>query len=195
MPPPLLKNEYYTYADYLTWMDDERWELINGEPYNMSPAPPTAHQRVLIKLISQIGNFLSDGKCEAFPAPFDVRFPKESDAPEDIVDVVQPDISVICDPSKIDEKGCLGAPDFIAEIISPSTAYKDYRNKYLLYEKNGVDEYWLVHPTDEIIHVHVLREDGTYGKATVYGKEDAPEIRSLPGLKIDLSLVFIDRST
>ncbi|MCP4693168.1 MAG: Uma2 family endonuclease, partial [Desulfobacterales bacterium] len=122
MALPLLKNEYYTYADYLTWTDDERWELIDGEPYNMSPAPSTAHQRVLMKFINQIENFLSDRKCEAFPAPFDVRFPGEVEAPEDIIDVVQPDISVICDPSKIDEKGCLGAPDFIAEIISPSTA-------------------------------------------------------------------------
>lgn len=115
----------YTYGDYLTWPDEERWELIEGVPYDMTPAPSTNHQRILGELFRQISTFLLDRDCEVFIAPFDVRLPEGDEADEQIITVVQPDIAVICDPAKIDRRGCRKAPDFIIEILSPSTAAKD----------------------------------------------------------------------
>lgn len=111
----------YTYADYLTWKFDERVELIKGKIFKMSPAPSRNHQRIAMALINPISNYFKGEKCEAYFAPFDVRLidSKKKKSDKDIYSVVQPDICVICDPEKLDERGCLGAPDWIIEILSP----------------------------------------------------------------------------
>lgn len=190
---PLLQNEpdrIFTYKDYLIWNDNERWELINGVAYNVAPAPSVDHQRILRQLLLQIGNFLSDKPCEVFSAPFDVRLPETNEKDEDTKNVVQPDIVVICDSSKLDEKGCKGTPDLIIEIVSPASASIDNIKKMELYEKNGVKEYWIVHPIYKIITIYKTTENGLYGKPEIYAEEDKIEVELLKGLTVDLSLVF-----
>jgi Uma2 family endonuclease len=187
---PLPKNETYTYADYLNWDDSERWELIEGEVYNMSPAPSDEHQDVAWEIAGQIRNFLKDKKCKGRFAPYDVTFPEAVKDNDKIIDVVQPDISVICDTDKIDKKGCHGAPDFIIEILSPSTASKDTIIKKELYEKNGVKEYWIIDPFHKIITVHLLGDDNKYGASKIYDGKGKVEVKTLPELVIDFDDVF-----
>lgn len=190
---PLLQNEpdrIFTYKDYLTWNDDERWELINGVAYNMAPAPSVNHQRVSMELGRQLANFLFDNPCEVFSASLDVRLPEPNEKDEDTKNVVQPDIVVVCDSSKLDEKGCKGAPDLIIEIVSPSSASIDNIKKLNLYEKNGVKEYWIVHPIYKIITIYKIMENGLYGKPEIYSEKNKIEVELLKGLTIDLSPVF-----
>ena len=190
---PLLKNKpdrLFTYKDYLTWSDNERWELINGTAYNMTPAPSMNHQRILRQLLLQLGNFLSDKSCEVFTAPFDVRLSATDEKDEDSKNVVQPDIVVICDSSKLDEKGCKGAPDLTIEIVSPASASIDNIKKMDLYEKNGVKEYWIVHPIYKIVTIYKIMENGSYGKPEIYSEKDKIEVELLKGLTVDLGLVF-----
>jgi Uma2 family endonuclease len=182
----------YNYADYLSWTWDEMVELINGKIYKMSPAPNTAHQKVSGELHLQIAYFLKGKKCKVFHAPFDVRLPNSNSETdnEKVTTVVQPDLCVICDPKKIDEKGCLGAPDWIIEILSPHTSAKDLNQKFDVYEKSGVKEYWVVHPFEQTILVYIL-ESGKY-KAThrPFVKGDKLSPITLPELSIDLEEVF-----
>ena len=182
----------YTYADYLTWWWDDRVELIKGKIYKMSPAPTTSHQRVLMELSLQIGNYLKKKKCQVFAAPFDVRLPESKKKGNEFIDtVVQPDICVICDPSKIDEAGCLGAPDWIIEILSPHTSVKDLSKKFDLYEKNKVKEYWVVHPNDCTVLVFRLNAKGIYeGRTKPFIRTDKLTSVAVPGLVIDLHEVF-----
>jgi Uma2 family endonuclease len=140
-------NKRYTYADYLTWWDDKRRELINGFIKMMSPAPKSIHQEISVNLISELRSYIKKykGKCKVYVAPFDVRLPKNGEtADSKVYTVVQPDLCVVCDPAKLDENGCLGAPDMIAEIRSESTARYDLTTKFYLYESVGVREYWVV---------------------------------------------------
>ena len=176
----------FTYGDYLTWPEEERWELIDGVAYNMTPAPATAHQIILVELARQVSNFLLDKDCLPFVAPFDVRLPEAGEADADILTVVQPDIAVVCDPDKLDDRGCRGAPEMIIEIISPSTAVKDQIHKVSLYEKHGVKEYWLVHPTDRLVTIRLLGADGRYGPPQIYEAKGTLPVVTLPGLEIDL---------
>jgi Uma2 family endonuclease len=180
----------FTYDDYLTWPDTQRWELIHGVAYDMSPAPSTEHQTLLLALAAEFHNFLKGKPCQAYIAPFDVRLPEENESDEEIETVVQPDIAVICDKSKIDSKGCKGAPDLIIEIISPSTAKKDTQDKFTLYERHGVKEYWLVYPAEHIVEVFVLGENGVYGRPKIYAADDLLTVGLFPGLEIDLAVVF-----
>jgi len=180
-------EEHFTYADYLQWDDDERWELIDGVAYNMSPAPSRKHQEFAREILRQIMPIMDNSDCKVFFAPFDVRLPQKNESDEKIDTVVQPDIAVFCDKSKLDEKGARGAPDFIAEILSPHTARKDLTVKLALYEKHGVREYWIVHPNDKIVQVFILNESGKYTTAEVYMSEDTIAVYTLSGLKIDLS--------
>lgn len=182
----------YTYADYLTWLWDERVELIKGKIYKMSPAPTSMHQRVSMELGLQIGTYLKKKKCQVFVAPFDVRLPKSRKKGNEFIDtVVQPDICVICDPSKIDEAGCLGAPDWIIEILSPHTSAKDLSKKFDLYEKSKVKEYWVVHPVEATILVFTLNTKGKYiSRAKPYIRTDKLASATIPGLVIDLEEVF-----
>jgi len=190
---PLLKNEQdriFTYKDYLTWNDNEGWELIDGVAYSMAPSPSVNHQRVAMELGRQFANFLSDKPCEVFSAPFDVRLPETNEDDEDSKNVVQPDIVVICDSSKLDEKGCKGVPDLTIEIVSPASASIDNIKKMDLYEKNGVKEYWIVHPIYKIVTIYKIMENGSYGKPEIYSEKDKIEVELLKELTVDLGPVF-----
>lgn len=152
----------------------------------MSAAP---HQLIAGELYRQIANFLSDKPCKVIIAPFDVRLSAE-EADDKVRNVVQPDISIICNMNKIDERGCKGAPDFIAEITSPFTASKDHIRKVALYENHGVREYWIIHPYDNIIHVRLLEDNGRYGRVEIYDGTGHLAVKTLPGLEIDLDMLF-----
>ena len=170
--PNRKENNSYTYKDYLEWPDDERWELIEGVAYDMTPSPSRMHQKISVALAAGLYQYLKGKNCEIYHAPFDVRLPEGEEEDDEIKTVVQPDIVVICDPSKLDEKGCKGSPDLIMEILSPSTASMDHITKLNLYEKNRVSEYWIIHPTDKIVMVYRLLENGKYGRAEVYSGVD-----------------------
>lgn len=183
-------NGTYTYADYLLWQFKERVELIKGKIFKMSPAPSTQHQKISGKLHLRIGGFFENHYCQAFFAPFDVRLPKKGQSFTDqkIYTVVQPDLCVICDESKLDERGCLGAPDLIVEILSPGNSKTEMLNKFELYQESGVREYWLVEPSQNAVLVYVLNDAGEY----VGLKPAVESVQStiFPDLKIDLSQIF-----
>jgi Uma2 family endonuclease len=185
-------NLSYTYADYLKWDLPEMVELIRGKIYEMSPAPSSGHQRVSGNLFVAISLFLKKKKCEVFAAPFDVRLPGKKDkSDKGIESVVQPDICVVCDSAKIDDRGCLGAPDWIIEILSRHTSAKDLREKFELYEEVGVTEYWVIHPSDHTVLVYTLNAQGKYeGILKPYTRSDKVQPKTLPGLIIDLAEIF-----
>ncbi|MBY0435961.1 MAG: Uma2 family endonuclease [Cyclobacteriaceae bacterium] len=187
----------YTYADYLTWQWDERLELIRSKIYKMSPGPNTRHQQITGELHRQMSNLLRKKKCQVFIAPYDVRLPvpgkKKSN--NDITTVVQPDVCVVCDPSKIDEAGCLGAPDLIIEVLSPFTSSKDLRLKFDVYEESGVKEYWVVYPVEEIVTVYVLDQQGKFVSTSgPFIRSDRLASQSVPGLVVELEDVFPDKN-
>ena len=185
---PKLK-ERFSYADYLNWPDDERWEIIDGIAYDMSPAPTPRHQNVSMKLSLMIGNFLEGKPCDIYAAPFDVKLSDET--MDELVDtVIQPDLSVICDMDRLDERGYNGAPTLVVEILSKSTASKDLAEKYFLYEKHGVKEYLIVNTWAETVTSHQLDEQGQFSHPTTYSNEDHMPVSVLAGLTIDLSKVF-----
>lgn len=155
------RNKSYSYADYLNWDFKERVELISGKVYEMMSAPSSRHQLLCVKMIVSLSNHLKGTGCQVYTAPFDVRLPRKSKDAKDIITVVQPDICVICDKTKIDEKGCLGAPDVVVEILSPSNNVLEINNKFNLYEESGVKEYWIVSPQDNTFLVNIL-VDGHY---------------------------------
>jgi len=189
--PRLKEHEHFTYSDYLTWPDDERWELINGEAYMMSPAPTRKHQEITIELASQFHIYLKGKSCKVYTAPFDVRLPETPEAPDDEIEtVVQPDIVVVCDHAKLDDKGCKGAPDLVVEILSPSTSKKDLQDKLFLYQRVGVKEYWIIHPSDKTVMVFQLDNQGEYGRASMYAADDKFGVPLLGDLVIDLGEVF-----
>jgi Uma2 family endonuclease len=182
----------YSYADYLTWRFEGMVELIHGKIYKMSPAPSSYHQRVVGELHLQIATHLKKKHCQVFIAPFDVRFPKSRKKGNEFIDtVVQPDLCVICDLEKIDAAGCLGAPDWIIEILSPHTSAKDLRQKFDVYEKSKVGEYWVADPVAGTMLVYKLNNKGKYeGHLKPYVRTDQLTSKTLPSLTIDLSEVF-----
>ncbi len=181
----------YTYGDYLTWPDDQRWEIIEGVPYDMTPAPAPRHQELLGELHLQIGPQLKGKLCRVYLAPFDVRLPDgEQDEALDQT-VVQPDLTVFCDRSKLDRRGLRGAPDFVVEIISPSSVSHDQIRKAALYQKHGVKEYWVLHPADRLLYVRILGDDGRYELAVHEGKGKL-EVTAVPDLSVDLDEVFAE---
>jgi len=191
--PAFDPQERFTYRQYRTWPDSERWELIEGHAWAMSPAPMTGHQKLSGRLFARIFNFLEGHPCEVFEAPFDVLLPVIADEAEDAVDtVVQPDISVFCDRSKITKRGARGAPDWAIEILSPRTAKKDFETKYRLYERHGVREYWIVDPGNETIHVWMLEPEGRFGEEKLYEDGEAAPSAVLEGLVIDTEELFKD---
>ena len=190
-------DQKYTYADYLTWNDGQRWELIEGEAYllqgavGLAPAPSRFHQRLSTKLIRQIDAYLKDKPCELYHAPFDVRLSEQSQASDNYIDtVVQPDLLVVCDKAKLDDRGCNGAPDLVIEITSPSTAKMDLTIKFDLYEKHGVKEYWIIHPAEHTLLVYKRSEDGKYGAADRYAGDGKVLVPLLGDLVVDLAEVF-----
>jgi Uma2 family endonuclease len=183
---PLLKeNECYTYADYLQWNDGERYELIDGEAYMMAP-PSRFHQKISGALFGAIWDFLKGKPCEVYAAPFSVRLNPAEDQSDDTV--VEPDIVVVCDLSKLDDRGCNGAPDMVVEILSPSTSRYDRIIKFQKYRKAGVREYWIADPEERSLIVYVLK-NGEYAAST-YEDTDTVELAALPGCAIDLAGVF-----
>jgi len=157
-------SKRYTYADYLTWQFDEMVELIRGKVFKMSPAPNMAHQWVSDELQGKIYHYLVGKKCKQFTAPFDVRLPlpPNQQKGKKVDTVVQPDICVLCDLTKLDHHGCNGAPDWIIEILSKSTSKKDLNEKFDVYQNAGVREYWIIHPIDETVIPYRLDENGEY---------------------------------
>ncbi len=185
-------TETYTYADLLTWPEDERWELIDGVPYDMSPAPSRRHQDISTALIVAIGKFLSGSQCRLYHAPFDVRLPKPQEDALTSTTVVQPDLVVVCERKQLDKRGCVGGPTLIVEIISPGTLTKDMNQKLRAYERAGVPEYWVVWPETNTVMVFLLDEQGRYHAPTVYEQTDHVPVGVLPGLVIDLGVVFVE---
>lgn len=180
----------FTYGDCLAWPEEERWELIDGVAYNMTPAPTRFHQRVVMELGRQIANFLHDKPCEIYIAPFDVRLPDQDESDDDVHTVVQPDLAIICDPAKLDERGCRGAPDWIIEVLSPATAAKDQIRKVELYQHHGVREYWTVHPTDRVVMVRYLEDSGQFSVPKIIEGTGTLAVQVLPELEIDLDQVY-----
>lgn len=146
----------YTYADYLQWTIAERVELIKGKIFKMSPAPNMRHQWISSKIAGPLWSAIKGESCRVFSAPFDVRFPRRSKNDEDVITMLQPDICVVCDPSKLDERGCIGAPDIVVEILSPSNNRKELQNKFVVYEESGVKEYWIVSPDQKTFFRYLL---------------------------------------
>ncbi len=186
---PKVKNEKFTYADYRAWDENQRWEIIDGFAYDMNPAPNTKHQTILMNLLSGFYNYLKGKPCKVFPAPFDVRFSKIGAKDEEVENVVQPDISVICNPVRLDEKGANGAPDLIVEILSPSTSKKDMGIKSFLYQRFGVREYWIVDPASDSVLVYLLDDTGKFDTFE-YISTDIVRVSIFPDLEINLSEVF-----
>jgi len=185
-------DEKYTYKDYLVWPDDERWELIDGVAYNMSPAPSRKHQKILRELVKLYANYLTGKTCEVYHAPFDVRLPKASEKDESIDTVVQPDLVVICDQSKLDDRGCKGAPDLVVEILSPHTAKKDMEDKFLLYERVKVKEYWIIDPHNNTVLVYKLEDNNKYGRHKINSTEDELKPGIFEDMVIKLMEVFAE---
>ncbi len=176
------KTERYTLENYMSWNDGERWELIDGVAYNMSPAPATRHQDIALNLGSLLHNKLRGKPCRPFIAATDVVLSE--------LDVVQPDIFVVCDPAKITSKNIQGAPDFVAEILSPSTSRKDLREKKALYERSGVAEYLVLDPLELYAQLFRLNENGRYEVGEIYGPEETLSLQILGGEVVDLKEVF-----
>ena len=174
-------DERFTYGDYLTWDDGKRWEIIDGKVYAMSPAPSLKHQRISRKISALFENFFKGKSCEPFEAPTDVVF--------DEFNVVQPDLLVVCDRSKLTEANVQGAPDLVIEILSPSTTVKDRREKLALYERFGVMEYLLIHPVDETVERFVLR-NGRYDAPEVFGWSEVLSFTLFPDLTLNLWEIF-----
>jgi Uma2 family endonuclease len=168
---PQRDTDHHTYGEYLNWPDDVRYELIDGVAYLMAPAPNLAHQDIVGEVFRQLANALAEKPCRAYVSPVDVRLPKDDEVDEAVDTVVQPDVLVVCDSSKTDRRGVRGAPDLAVEVLSPGTASHDQVRKLRVYERAGVREYWLVHPTDRVLTIYRL-EQGAYGR---------PEVQELRG--------------
>ncbi len=184
----------YSYADYLLWRLEERVELIKGKIFHITPAPSRKHQRVCRGLIRPMLPFFPAGsRCELYTAPFEVRLydsQKSQVENSEIFTVVQPDICVVCDKEKLDERGCLGAPDLVVEVLSPGYFKRDLTIKKSLYEENGVREYWVVFPEAEMVERYVLEIDGCFGMPVKFFAEDTLESVIFPDLSISLQSVF-----
>ncbi len=180
----------YTYADYLLWKFQERLELIKGKIFKMSPAPSRKHQKISFNITGIFYNYFQNKSCEVYSAPFDVRLTTKDKNDNEISTVVQPDLCVVCDPEKLDDRGCVGAPDFIIEILSPGNSSKEMRIKYDLYEECGVREYWIVRPEYEEISQYVLEEGKYVLKATFTGIEEEITPYIFPDLKIIWADIF-----
>ena len=183
------EKKRYTFADVLAWDENDRIEIINGEAFMMAP-PSRAHQKISGEIFRQIANYLEGKKCEVYHAPFGVRlFEEDGDYPEDVYTMVEPDISVVCDPDKLDDSGCKGAPDLIMEILSRSTQRHDRLTKFNLYQRAGVREYWIVDPDSKSVQIFAL-EKGYYIAKDFGAASDKLEVGVLEDCIIDLSTVF-----
>jgi Uma2 family endonuclease len=184
-------NKTYSYADYLKWQFDERVELIKGKLFKMSPAPSRKHQKIASIFHGQLYQFLNSKSCQLYFAPFDVRMtPRKGDTSNKIHTVVQPDICVFCDQSKLDERGAIGAPDLIVEILSPGNSQTEMKNKFEVYEENGVKEYWIVDPANEVVWAYILTEMGKYIGLHPFTLEDELSSHVFPDFKLNVADIF-----
>jgi Uma2 family endonuclease len=176
---------YHTYGDYFTWSATYGDELIDGTAYiREPPSPSRSHQEVVLELGRQLANTLKGKPCNVYVAPFDVRLPKASEQDDHIDTVVQPDVLIVCDLKKLDERGMRGAPDWIAEVLSPWTARHDRKVKLPVYERAGVREVWLIDPIERTLMIHRL-EAGRYRRATLHELKGKTPIAAVPGVTIN----------
>jgi Uma2 family endonuclease len=185
----LRDQQRHTYREYCTWPEDVRYELIDGQAYAMSPGPSRRHQEIGFEVARQVADALEGTGCRVYVAPFDVRLPRSNEVDDDIDTVVQPDLMVVCDRAKLDDRGCRGAPDWVIEVLSPSSAGHDQILKRAVYERHGVKEYWLIHPVDQVVTVYRL-VDGAYGKPDIYELKDTLACGILPEVVIDWARVL-----
>ena len=193
--PNLAPDERFTYRQYRTWPDSERWELIEGQAWSMSPAPRRVHQELVWRFSSLLSSFLKGKPCKAFTAPFDVLLPAGDEADDEVDTVVQPDIVVYCDTSKLTEAGARGAPELAVEILSPSTSKKDMNEKFSLYEKRDVREYWAIDPGNKAVQVWRRGRDGRYdaGELRDSLRDFSPiASRILEGFVVDPKELFME---
>jgi Uma2 family endonuclease len=183
-------NGTYTYADYLTWRFDEYVELFRGRLKRMSPAPKRRHQDIAGNIFSELKSFLRRQPCKVYIAPFDVRLPKPGTS--EIYTVVQPDICIICDNAKLDEQGCVGAPDTIIEVLSRGNIDRDINEKFSLYEESGVQEYWIVSPGEKTVTCYLLDENNRYKLSGEYADPGPIPVASLPGYAMQWETIFED---
>jgi len=179
----------YSYAHYLKWVFDERVELIKGKIFEMS-APNRYHQQISGYIFNKFFNYLQGKPCKVYSAPFDVRFYRESKEDKDVYTVLQPDICVICDPSKLDYRGCIGAPDIVVEILSPGNNKKDLLYKYNVYEEFAVKEYWVVSPGEKTVLRYTLNESGKFQPSKLFTLSEKVSSEVLSGFELDLDGTF-----
>ncbi|HAA12594.1 MAG TPA: hypothetical protein DCE41_13220 [Cytophagales bacterium] len=188
-------DKVYTYADYLQWTSEEQVELIKGKIFPMTPAPARKYQTISQNINRQFDRYLEPRNGNfIYYAPFDVRLPKPGEETDDeVISVVQPDLCVVCDATKLDDRGCLGAPDLIVEILSPSTSHKDLNEKYDLYEEAEVKEYWVVFPGENVVQVYTLGANGTYSAPQNYAQSQTIPVGIFDGeLVVHLDKVFVE---
>ena len=185
-------NKTYTYADYLTWKFEEFVEVIKGKLMRPMAGPSRMHQVYSLNIAAEIRQLLKGHPCQVYAAPFDVRLTTAgANGDEQILTVVQPDICVVCDRAKLDDRGCLGAPDWIVEIISPGNTARDTRTKFDLYEESGVLEYWIVFPGIKTVAVYVLDQDqDQYQLSAEYAAPGPVPVHTLPGLALEWTEIF-----
>ncbi|REG92010.1 Uma2 family endonuclease [Algoriphagus antarcticus] len=187
---PFTEYGRYSYADYLTWEIDEMVELIKGKVFRSAAgAPRKKHQEIVLQLGSLLLKFLEKKTCKVFIAPFDVRLPVKSNKNEDIFTVVQPDVCVVCDRSKLDEAGCVGAPDLIIEVLSKGNNKKELQNKYEVYEESGIQEYWIIAPYTETLMINKLI-NGKYISSRLFTRGDIVKSECIAGFEVNLEDFF-----
>jgi Uma2 family endonuclease len=187
-----IANGIYSYADYLTWQFEQTVELIRGHIWPMS-APSRKHQRISWKLAAGIEHHFAKQTCQPYAAPFDVRLydrRKSAKANKDVYTVIQPDLCIVCDLDKLDDQGCLGAPDLVIEILSPGNSAKEMKIKKLLYEENAVREYWIVDPDHETVFQFHLTDTELYSPATIYASDDLLQSVVFPDFTVELTPIF-----
>lgn len=185
-------NGVYSYADYLSWKIEQALEIIKGKVFKMA-APSTPHQRLSWKLVRIIDKHFEGHSCEAFFAPFDVRLldkKRSTKADKDIYTVVQPDICIICDTQKIDNRGCLGAPDLMIEILSPGNSKHEMKIKKDLYAESGVREYWIVDPTSETVSRYNIEAEGIFGRPYIFVSDEVMPSGIFPDFLLQLNELF-----
>ena len=186
-------NGTYSYADYLLWRFKERVELFKGKIFEMSPAPNRKHQEVAGNINFYFDQYFKNKSCKKYFAPFDVRLINftKSTADNTVFTVVQPDLCVICDQSKLDKRGCIGSPDLVVEILSPGNSKKELGIKFNLYEENGVLEYWIVNPLEESVLIYSLVNGKYIGTKPLIDNE---KIASplFPELDFEIEKIFVD---
>jgi Uma2 family endonuclease len=178
------------YADYLQTANEERWEIIDGVPYNMVPSPSLDHQNIVSNLQGEFYAYLKGKECRSFVAPFDVRLHVEGKSNHEIKNVVQPDLTIVCDKSKLDDKGCNGTPDMVIEVLSPATAKRDRSDKLKLYKVTKVKEYWIIDPFNKTVEVNRI-QDNVFGEPVVYGENEKIQVGIFEDMVLELQHIFL----